>query len=133
MHYPLPKTTKEIKLFLGLVGFYRKFIKNFAKFKQPLTPCLKKEAKIVHNNEFLETFQTCKNMLTTKSLLTLTNSNISTDARNCAIGSILYQGAIDKATIIPHASRTLNSTKLNYSTTEKQLLAVVWGTKAFRQ
>src|SRR5699024_6313855 len=50
--YPLPKTVKEIKQFLGLVGYYRRFLQNFAKIVSPFTKCLKKGAKIdIHNRE----------------------------------------------------------------------------------
>lgn len=49
LDYPLPKTATEIKSFLGLIGYYRRFIKDFAKVTQPLTACLKKRNKIVIN------------------------------------------------------------------------------------
>lgn len=61
--FPLPSTAKEIKSFLGLLGFYRKFIKDFAKLTKPFTKCLKKGEKIIHTPEFLETFERCKNIL----------------------------------------------------------------------
>jgi hypothetical protein len=58
--YPLPKTTKEIKAFLGLVGYYRRFLLNFAKVVSPFTKCLKKGAKIDTNDaSYLEAFHKC--------------------------------------------------------------------------
>lgn len=54
--YPIPCNTKQIKGFLGLLGYYRRFIPNFAKITKPLTKCLKKGAKIVHDHEFVKCF-----------------------------------------------------------------------------
>lgn len=54
-NYPIPKTPKEIKAFLGLLGYYRKFIKDFAKITKPLTECLKKDRRIDINNEAYHT------------------------------------------------------------------------------
>nr|CAI5868931.1 unnamed protein product [Callosobruchus analis] len=58
--FPIPKTAKEIKSFLGLIGYYRKFINNFAHLTKPLTHCLKKNVKIQHTPEFIKCFETCK-------------------------------------------------------------------------
>lgn len=55
-NFPIPKTQKQIKSFLGLLRYYRKFIKDFAKITKPLTSCLKKEAKVVHTSEFIICF-----------------------------------------------------------------------------
>ncbi|KAK9746925.1 hypothetical protein QE152_g5732 [Popillia japonica] len=67
--YPLPKTRTEIKSFLGLVGYYRKFIKDFAKLTKPLTKCLKKGVKIIIDDEYKKAFENCKNILMNKPVL----------------------------------------------------------------
>lgn len=134
--YPLPKNTKQIKGFLGLLGYYRKFINNFAQITKPLTKCLKKGAVIEHNNEFLTCFETCKNLLINDPILQypdfVKSFNLTTDASNVALGAVLSQGPIGKDLPIAFASRTLNDTEQNYSVIEKELLAIVWATKYFR-
>lgn len=135
-NYPIPKTTKEIKGFLGLLGYYRKFIKDFAKITKPFTNCLKKGVKIEHNETFIKTFEDCKNLLTNDPILQYPNFempfNLTTDASNYALGGILSQGTIGSDKPIAYASRTLNPAEQNYSTIEKELLAIVWATKYFR-
>lgn len=131
--YPLPKTTKEIKAFLGLVGYYRRFIKNFAKIVSPFTRCLKKGSKIdTTDPNYIEAFNVCKELLTNAPILTYPDFSktfcVTTDASNIALGGVLSQG--NKP--ISFYSRTLNSAERNYSTIEKELLAIVETTKHFR-
>lgn len=136
-NYPLPKNVKQIKGFLGLLGYYRKFIKDFAKITKPLTSCLKKGAEInVNDSSYIKCFETCKSLLTNQPLLQYPDFskpfNLTTDASNFAIGAILSQGPIGSDLPIAYASRTLNSSETNYSTIEKELLAIVWAVKYFR-
>lgn len=134
--FPIPKTPKEIKSFLGLLGYYRRFIKDFAKITKPFTQCLKKGEKIVHDQKFIETFNMCKNILTNDPILQYPDFtkpfNLTTDASNFALGAVLSQGPIGKDLPIAYASRTLNPAECNYSTIEKELLGIVWATKYFR-
>jgi len=56
-NYPIPKTTKEIKAYLGLLGYYRKFISNFAKLTKPMTRCLKKGRTInIQDKDYIDSF-----------------------------------------------------------------------------
>lgn len=134
--FPIPKTQKDIKSFLGLLGYYRKFIKDFAKLVKPLTVCLKKDNKIELTEEYIKTFETCKDILTNDPILQYPDFskpfNLTTDASNFAIGAVLSQGPIGSDRPICYASRTLSSSETNYSTIEKELLAIVWATKYFR-
>lgn len=135
-NYPLPKTATEIKRFLGLIGYYRKFIPDFARLTKPLTQCLKKGSKITLDQKYVNCFEHCKKLLTNDPILQYPDFNkefiLTTDASNVAIGAVLSQGAIGSDKPIAYASRTLNSSELNYSTIEKELLAIVWATKYFR-
>lgn len=134
--FPIPKTPKEIKSFLGLIGYYRKFIRDFAKITKPLTTCLKKGAKIEHNENFLKSFETCKNILTNDPLLQYPDFDkpfvVTTDASKYALGAILSQGVIGSDKPIAYASRTLNNAEINYSVIEKELLGVVYAVQYFR-
>lgn len=137
LSWPLPKTAKQIKGFLGLLGYYRKFIKDFAKLTKPLTRCLKKDAKIIHNEEFKNCFNDCKQLLTSDPILRYPNFEksfiLETDASDFALGAVLSQKFEDaKEHPIAYASRTLNDTECNWSATEKELAAIVWAVKHFR-
>ena len=134
--YPIPKTPKEIKQFLGLLGYYRKFIPDFARLTKPLTQCLKKGKKITFDTDYVNCFEKCKTILTNDPILQYPDFtkefNLTTDASNVAIGAVLSQGPINSDKPICYASRTLNESEMNYSTIEKELLAIVWATKYFR-
>ena len=134
--FPLPKTSRDIKSFLGLIGYYRKFIKNFAHITKPLTNCLKKNKKVEHTPQFVQSFESCKTMLMNDPVLQHPDFTkpfvLTTDASNVAISGILSQGPIGNDLPIAYASRTLNPAETNYSTIERELLAIVWATKYFR-
>lgn len=95
LNWPIPKTTTQIKGFLGILGYYRKFIRDFAKLTKPLTKCLKKDAKIIHNDEFVSCFNDCKHLLTTDPILKYLDFNrkfiLETDASDFALGAVLSQ------------------------------------------
>lgn len=134
--FPIPRSRKEIKSFLGLLGYYRKFIKDFAKLTKPMTECLKKDKKIVLDDRYIQTFNICKELLINDPILQYPDFskpfNLTTDASNYAIGAILSQGPIGSDKPVCYASRTLTDSEVNYSTIEKELLAIVWATKYFR-
>lgn len=134
--FPEPKNQKELKSFLGLVGYYRKFIQNFAKTSKPLTKLLKKDTKFIWDASCSIAFQTLKESIISPPILQYPDFSkkfiITTDASNFAVGAILSQGEINKDKPIAFASRTLNHAEQNYSTTEKELAAVVWAVKHFR-
>lgn len=136
LEFPIPKTTTEIKSFLGLVGYYRRFIKDFAKITQPLTSCLKKRNKIIIDQKYVDAFNKCKELLTHAPLLQYPDFNekfiLTTDASNVALGAVLSQGKIGSDKPIAYASRTLSDTESRYSTIERELLAIIWATKHFR-
>lgn len=88
--FPIPKTTKEIKAFTGLIGYYRRFISNFAKIIHPMTKCLKKGSKIdINNPEYINAFEKCKTLITNAPILQYPDFSkpfsLTTDASNVAI------------------------------------------------
>lgn len=129
----IPNTQKKIKSFLGMTGFYRKFIRDYAKIAFPMTKFLKKNEKVnVNDPNFIAAFQKLKDILINPPILRYPNFNrkfkLITDASNYALGAVLTQDGHP----VCYASRTLNDHEKNYSTIEKELLAVVWGTQYFR-
>ena len=135
-NWPIPKSEKELKGFLGVMGYYRKFIKDFARIAKPLTNCLRKGEAIEHTKTFIDAFQKCKSILTSSQILIYPDFEkpfiLTTDASNFAIGAVLSQGPVGQDRPIAFASRTLSKTEENYSTIEKELLAMEWGCKYFR-
>lgn len=135
-NWPLPKNETELKGFLGTMGYYRKFIKDFAKIAKPLTQQLRKGEKITHSPEFVSAFNRCKNILTSSHVLQRPDLSkpfvLTTDASNYAIGAVLSQGPIGKDKPIAFASRTLTKSEEKYSTIEKELLAIDWACRYFR-
>lgn len=135
-NFPIPRNEKQIKSFLGLLGYYRKFIKNFALITKPMTECLRKDSVINLNETYINCFEKCKKLLCEDPILQYPDFEqpflVTTDASNVAIGAILSQGIIGQDLPICYASRTLTKTEQNYSTVEKELLAIVWATKYFR-
>ena len=137
LSYPIPSTTTQIKSFLGLLGYYRRFIKNFSDITKPMTQCLKKGGKIdVNNPEYRACFEKCKTLLTNDPILQYPDFTkefrLTTDASNVAVGCVLSQMKDGHDLPIAYASRTLNEHERRLSTIEKELLAVYWGIHYFR-
>ncbi|XP_038693750.1 uncharacterized protein LOC119991476 [Tripterygium wilfordii] len=116
--------------------FQRRFIKDFSKITKPLCEQLLKDVKFHFTKECLEAFTTLKERLTTAPLITSPDWNIPfelvCDASDYAMGAILGQRKNKILHVIYYASRTLNDARLNYTTTEKELLAVVFALDKFR-
>ncbi|KAJ0177013.1 hypothetical protein K1T71_007022 [Dendrolimus kikuchii] len=135
-NYPIPQSPKDIKSFLGLVSYYRRFIPDFAKLAKPLTSLLKKDVLFIWQNEQQLAFESLKNKLVTAPILAYPDFTqpfiLTCDASNHAISAILSQGAVGQDRPIAYASRTLNKAESNYTVTEKECLAIIFGTKIFR-
>jgi len=116
----------EVRSFLGAVGYYRRFVKNFLKITSPLTNLLKKTTKFEWSNKCEEAFQELKRRLTTAPILTLPKEGkeytIYSDASKNRLGCALIQD--DK--VIAYASRQLKPYEKNYPTHDLELVAVVF-------
>lgn len=135
-NWPVPKNEKELKQFLGTIGYYRRFIKDFAKMVKPLTQLLRKDSCFEFTQDKIQCFERCKSLLTMDPILAYPDFTrdfiLTTDASNFAVGAVLSQGQIGKDRPIAYASRTLNKSEENLCTTEKELLAIIWAVKHFR-
>jgi hypothetical protein len=136
-NYPRPKTPKQIKQFLGLAGYYRQFIRNFAEIVNPLNKLLKKELKFNWTDECENSFQVMIKLLSNPPILAFPDFtkpfHLATDASNVGIGAVLYQiSSKGLEQVIYYASRTLNAAERNYSTIERELLAIVYSVEKFR-
>ncbi|CAN6704237.1 unnamed protein product [Malus baccata var. baccata] len=135
-HLPSPTSVREVRSFLGHAGFYRRFIKDFSKVAQPLCRLLQKEVAFEFTKECTESFKQLKELLTTAPIIVPPDWSLPfelmCDASNYALGAVLGQRKDKRPHVIYYASRTLNDAQLNYSTTEKELLAVVFALDKFR-
>ncbi|KAM2339267.1 hypothetical protein ACFX1X_018870 [Malus domestica] len=133
---PPPTSIKGVRSFLGHAGFYRRFIKDFSKITKPLCNLLLKEAEFVFDSSCFEAFNVLKMKLTTAPVIVAPDwelpFEIMCDASDYAIGAVLGQRRDKLLHVIYYASRTLNDAQLNYATTEKEFLAVVFALDKFR-
>ncbi|KAM2449536.1 hypothetical protein PS1_019631 [Malus domestica] len=135
-YLPSPTLVREVRSFLGHAGFYRRFIKEFSKISTPLCRLLQKDVTFDFNEECEKAFKHLKEMLTSAPIIRPPDWSIPfelmCDASDYALGAVLGQRKDKQPHVIYYASRTLNNAQLNYSTTEKELLAVVFALDKFR-
>ncbi|CAN6677885.1 unnamed protein product [Malus baccata var. baccata] len=135
-YLPSPTSVREIRSFLGHAGFYRRFIKDFSKISNPLCRHLQKDVAFDFNEECEKAFNHLKEMLTSALIIVPPDWSfpfeLMCDASNYALGAVLGQRKEKRPHVIYYASQTLNDAQLNYSTTEKELLAVVFALDKFR-
>ncbi|CAK9816540.1 Retrovirus-related Pol polyprotein from transposon 17.6 [Anthophora quadrimaculata] len=135
-NFPRPKNSKNIRQFLGLVGYYRRFIKNFAEKSKPLSDLLKKNAQFVWGKEQKKSFLELRKALCRSPILQYPNFDkpftLTTDASDYAIGAILSQEVNGFDLPVAYLSRILTKPEQNYFTTEKECLAVLYAILHFR-
>ena len=133
---PPPTDIKSLRSFLGHAGFYRRFIKDFSKITKPLTQLLQKDVEYIFDSDCLHAFRTLKQSLISAPIMQPPDWNlpfeIMCDASDYAVGAVLGQRKEGKVNAIYYASKTLNEAQVNYATTEKELLAVVFAFEKFR-
>ena len=133
---PTSKCVRDIRSFLGHVGFYRRFIKDFSVIARPLCNFLAKDVPFAWSQACEAAFAKLKTMLVLPPIMRSPNWNlpfeIMCDASDYAIGAVLGQREDKKAFMIYYASKTLDSTQENYTTTEKEFLPVIFALEKFR-
>ena len=121
---------------MGHSGFYRRFIKDFSAIARPLCNLLAKDVPFTWLQACDIAFTKLKNMLVSPPIMRSPNWDlpfeIMCDANDYAIGVVLGQREDKKAFVIYYASKTLDSAQANYTTTEKEFLAVVFALEKFR-
>ncbi|GBN12921.1 Transposon Ty3-I Gag-Pol polyprotein [Araneus ventricosus] len=134
--FPTPKNMQDVKSFLGLCSYYRRFIKDFCHRAQPLQVLLKNNSKFMWTELQEEAFGDLKSALISEPILSLFDetapTELHTDASGYGIGAVLVQQQDGKERVIAYASRTLTKPETNYSTTERECLAAVWAIMKFR-
>ncbi|XP_033741767.1 uncharacterized protein LOC117328350 [Pecten maximus] len=134
---PNPKSVTDVRSFLGLTSYYRKFIKDYAIIARPLFDLTKKNTKFCWTDDTERSFIELKQKLTGSEILAYPDVNgsefiLDTDASQYAIGGVLSQIQDGKERVISYGSRSLDKAERNYCVTRKEMLAVVYFTKYYK-
>ncbi|KAA0042118.1 pol protein [Cucumis melo var. makuwa] len=130
--WPRPSTVSEVRSFLGLAGYYRRFVENFSHIATPLTQLTRKGAPFVWSKACEDNFQNLKQKLVTALVLTLPDGSgsfvIYSDASKKGLGCVLMQ----QGKVVAYDSRQLKNHEQNYLTHDLELAAVVFALKIWR-
>jgi hypothetical protein len=133
---PPPTDVKSLRSFPGHAEFYRRFIKDFSKITKPLTHLLQNDVDFDFDEKCLAAFRTLKSALVSAPIIQPPDWSqpfkIMCDTSDYVIGAVLGQRKEGRVHAVYYASKTLNEAQLNYATTEKELLAVVFAFEKFR-
>ncbi|XP_057497372.1 uncharacterized protein LOC130782092, partial [Actinidia eriantha] len=135
-HLPIPKCVKDIRSFLGHARFYHRFIEGFSSISRPLCHLLSLDVPFEWTPQCQEAFDKLKGLLTTAPIIRSPDWSLPfelmCDASDYAVGAVLGQRIEKKPHVIYYARKTLNDAQMNYTTTEKELLVVVFALDKFR-
>lgn len=127
-----PKTVAEVRSFLGLAGYYRRFVKNFSRIVGPLTRLTRKDEPFVWTDKSQEAFDELKRRLISAPILVLPSGSggyvIYSDASGLGLGCVLMQNG----KVIAYASQQLKQHEKNYLTHDLELAAVVFALKLWK-
>ncbi|GJW33445.1 putative nucleotidyltransferase, ribonuclease H, partial [Tanacetum coccineum] len=131
-NWPRPKSVTEVRSFLGLAGYYRRFVEGFSSLASPLTQLIRKGVKFEWNDEREKCFEELKKRLVTAPILAVPEGTggfqIYSDASKNGLGCVLMQ----HGKVIAYASRQLKPYEENYPTHDLELAAVVFALKIWR-
>ena len=131
----IPRCKRDVKRFIGMTSYNRRFVPNFSALSASLTALTKKDAKFVWGDVENNAFQSLKSALTSTPVLIYPDFQkpfqIHTDASNIAIGAALLQECDGINRPVAYFSRKLNSAEINYTVTEREALAIVAAVKHF--
>jgi len=133
---PTPKSVNDVRSFWGHVGFYRRFIKDFSVISKPLCNLLTNDNVFKWTVHCEEVFVKLKKLLTSAPVIQPPDWSlpfeIMCDVSDYAVGAILGQRKDKKSYVIYYANKTLTNAQMNYTTIEKELLAVIFAYEKFR-
>ena len=134
--FPTPKSQTNVRQFLGLAGYYRRFIENFSARAKPLSDTLKKGLKFKWEENQQVALEVLKKTLCSPPVLEYPDFSkkfiLTTDASDYALGVVLSQCKLGEEHPIAYMSKLLNPAQKNYGTTEKECLAIITAVMHFR-
>jgi hypothetical protein len=136
LNYPTPTTAKEVKRFLGMCGWYRKFVRDFSTISKPLCKLTSRKVNFIWTQETEDAFNLLKTALVSAPILKCPDFDrqftLHCDASSVAVGAVLTQMYDGVEHPIAYCSRTLNKCEINYSTSERELIAIIHALEQFR-
>lgn len=136
VNFPRPKNADEVLRFVNMGNYYRKYVKDFAKIATPLIRLSRKGVTFVWSNECQKSFESLKQILSSAPVLAFADHNktfyISADASFYAVGAYISNEKPPNDRPIEYFSKSLNVAQINYSTTQKELLALVLAIDRFQ-
>ena len=136
VEWPAPTNVQEVRSFLGLAGYYRKFIRHFSHICSPITELLKNDTPFVWSNERQHTFDTLKKAISNAPVLILPNPSfpyiVTTDSSGYAVGATLSQDQGNGEQPIAYLSKKMLAAEKNYPVHEQELLAIVIALREYR-
>lgn len=134
--WPRPRNVKEVRQFVGLASYYRKFLYQFAQICTPLHKLTEHNTPFSWTPDCERAFETIKTLLTTAPVLSYPRPEgetfiLDTDASNVAVGAVLHQLQNGEEKVIGYYSKCLNKSERKYCTTRKELVAIVKAVKHF--
>src|SRR5688572_30227604 len=137
VEWPVPQRLRDVRAFLGLCSYYRRFVKDFSTVAAPLFALTKKGRAFTWDEACQDTFDCLKAALTSAPILALPKDDemyvLDCDACDVGIGAVLSQRIDGEERVIAYGSRLLSAAEGNYCVTRKELLAIVYFTKQYRQ
>lgn len=134
--WPVPKNQTEVKSFVGLASYYRRFVKGFAEIARPLHQLTEKGRRFKWTEDCQAAFEQLKLSLMSAPILAYPDPHktfiLDTDASDAGIGAVLSQEEGGQEHVIAYASRALTKQERKYATTKKELLSMVTFTKHFK-
>ena len=135
IEWPVPTSVTEVRSFIGLASYYRRFVKDFSRIAEPLNALMQKDRRFEWSQEAQDSFEELKAALTSPPILAMPQDEgvfiLDTDTSADAIGAVLSQEQNGVERVIAYASRALDKRERNYCVTRKELLAVVHFLKHF--
>lgn len=134
--WPKPMKGDDLKSFLGLCGYYCRFIPGYSDLVKPLRDAAENKGSLVWSEEMSKSFSELKTKLVSNPILALPTFTgafkVATDASNYSVGSVLTETIDGEDKVIAYASKVLSKTERRWPTYDKELWAIVWAIRHFR-